>query len=108
MSEQGRPRPAPPGWCRSDGGREVATYQSGDNTASLLFRCQIFNGPHTSLRIESNAITDNNRAFEASRSPEARLAYGLDAFGGHGLSTPYAGLAVYAAQPEHEMFQTGL
>ena len=33
-------------------------------------------------------------AFEASRSLEARLGYGLGAFGGHGLTTPYAGLSL--------------
>ena len=34
------------------------------------------------------------RDFEAARSVEAQVGYGLGAFGGHGLMTPYASLSV--------------
>ena len=43
---------------------------------------------------DARGVEPGAGTFEASRSLEARLGYGLDAFGGRGLSTPYAGLSL--------------
>ena len=43
---------------------------------------------------DARGVEPGGGTFEASRSLEARLGYGLDAFGGRGLSTPYAGLSL--------------
>ena len=43
---------------------------------------------------DARGVEPGGGAFEASRSLEARIGYGLDAFGGRGLSTPYAGLSL--------------
>ena len=43
---------------------------------------------------DARGVEPGGGTFEASRSLEARLGYGLGAFGGHGLTTPYAGLSL--------------
>ena len=43
---------------------------------------------------DARGVEPGAGTFEVSRSLEARLGYGLDAFGGRGLSTPYAGLSL--------------
>ena len=41
---------------------------------------------------DARGVAPDAGAFEASRSLEVRLGYGLGAFGGRGLTTPYVGL----------------
>ena len=43
---------------------------------------------------DARGVAPVAEAFEASRSLEARVGYGLGAFGGRGLTTPYAGLSL--------------
>ena len=43
---------------------------------------------------DARALEPGGEGFEASRRLEAELGYGLGAFGGRGLSTPYAGLSL--------------
>ena len=43
---------------------------------------------------DARGVEPGGGTFEVSRSLEARLGYGLGAFGGHGLTTPYAGLSL--------------
>ena len=59
-----------PGWCQNTGSSRPhsahAKYESGANSASLLFRCTIFNGPHTSLRIAPNSVHDGSNNLRIS------------------------------------------
>ena len=49
-------------WCR-DG---KARYHSGHNTTSLVYRCEIVNGPHTSLSIQPNSVHDGRNKIKVS------------------------------------------
>ncbi len=59
-----RPSVWTPGWCRSKS--TTAQYTSGEDSASLLFECTIFNGPHTSLRIAPNSVHDASNTLRIS------------------------------------------
>ena len=43
-----------------------AGYQSGNNSTSLVFRCQVLNGPYTSLYIPANAVQDPTNTIKVS------------------------------------------
>ena len=59
-----------PGWCQNTGSSRPhsthAAYASGANSASLLFECTIFNGPHTSLRLAPNSVHDASNNLRIS------------------------------------------
>ena len=59
-----RPSIWTPGWCQSTS--TTAQYVSGANSASLVFRCTIINGPHTSLRIAPNSVHDGSNTLRIS------------------------------------------
>ena len=59
-----RPSVWTPGWCQSTS--TTAQYVSGANSASLVFRCKIINGPHTSLRIQPNSVHDASNTLRIS------------------------------------------
>ena len=65
-----RPSVWTPGWCqRKETQRPHSThakYVIGVGTASLLFRCTIFNGPHTSLRLAPNSVHDASNTLKIS------------------------------------------
>ena len=59
-----------PGWCQNTGSSRPhsthAKYESGANSASLLFRCTIFNGPHTRLLLAPNSVHDGSNNLRIS------------------------------------------
>ena len=70
-----------PGWCRD----RKAKYESGDTTASLVYRCQIVNGPHRSLYLGPNAFYDGSNTVKISGTiTEYSHAYNVHADLRHG------------------------
>ena len=72
FANRGRPSVWTPGWCQAEftlnSGRysTAAKYESGVDSASLVFQCTIINGPHRRLRLAPNSVHDASNTLKIS------------------------------------------
>ena len=92
-----RPSIWTPGWCQakftddSEKYSTAAKYESGVDSASLVFRCTIINGPHRRLRLAPNSVHDASNNLKISGTvTEYSWSYNLLADVRHGAVVKHA------------------